>query len=68
VYAREGEAVGSRFKAPIDVRIAIWRDDAAMVRRVLGQVPLLEALIAALDGLEEDRARAQRKRSLTIGP
>jgi len=57
-YALEGEAVWPRFKAPIDVRISIWRDDAAMVRAVLGRVPLVEALVEALDGLEDDRAGA----------
>jgi (p)ppGpp synthase/HD superfamily hydrolase len=60
VYAREGEAAGPRFKAPIDVRVTIWRGDATMVERVLGPVALLEALNAALDGLEDDRARALR--------
>lgn len=58
LYAREGEAVGPRFKAPIDLRISIWRDDATMVEGVLDGVPLLESLIAALDALDDERARA----------
>jgi (p)ppGpp synthase/HD superfamily hydrolase len=56
VYAEEGEAVASRFAAPLDVRVALWRKDAEMASRIAPELPYLDDFRAGLDGFERERA------------
>jgi (p)ppGpp synthase/HD superfamily hydrolase len=67
IYAREGEAIAPRFAVPLDVRIALWREDAEMATRVAPELPHLEAFQSALDEFERERegrlARAASTRS-----
>lgn len=56
VYRNDGEAVGDRYKAPLDVRIRIWRDDLRMLRDRLGPTELVEDLRLQLDAVESERA------------
>ncbi len=58
VYRSEGEAVAPRYKAPLDVRLAIWRADLAMVRGRLGDAALVGALEGQLDELENELVAA----------
>ncbi len=58
VYRSEGEPVGDRYKAPLDVRIKIWRDDLRMLADRLGATELVAALAMQLDAVEAERARS----------
>jgi guanosine-3',5'-bis(diphosphate) 3'-pyrophosphohydrolase len=59
VYAEEGEAVASRFSSPLDVRVALWREDAEMARRVTPDLPYLDDFRSSLDEFERERAARQ---------
>jgi (p)ppGpp synthase/HD superfamily hydrolase len=59
VYAEEGEAVASRFASPLDVRVALWREDAEMARRVAPDLPFLDEFNASLDEFERERETRQ---------
>jgi (p)ppGpp synthase/HD superfamily hydrolase len=54
-YAEQGETVGEEFKAPLDVKEAVWRADLAMLRREAPELPFLDRLEAELDALTESR-------------
>ncbi|MDX6605235.1 MAG: hypothetical protein QOF23_1744 [Solirubrobacterales bacterium] len=54
-YAEQGESVGEEFKAPLDVKEAVWRADLAMLRREAPELPFLDRLEAELDALTESR-------------
>jgi (p)ppGpp synthase/HD superfamily hydrolase len=54
-YADQGESVGEEFKAPLDVKEAVWRADLAMLRREAPELPFLDRLEAELDALTESR-------------
>lgn len=56
LYANVGEAAAGRFKAPIDMRVRLWRRDAEMVGRVLPRLGLLAALRSELDAFDAERA------------
>jgi (p)ppGpp synthase/HD superfamily hydrolase len=58
VYGREGEAIAPRFKAPIEVRVGLWRGDLEMALRVAPDLPYLDDFRAELEAF--DRERAQR--------
>jgi (p)ppGpp synthase/HD superfamily hydrolase len=54
-YAEQGERVGDEFKAPLDVKEAVWHADLAMLRREAPDLPFLDRLEAELDALTESR-------------
>lgn len=54
-YAEQGESVGEEFKAPLDVKEAVWRADLAMLHREAPELPFLDRLEAELDALTENR-------------
>jgi (p)ppGpp synthase/HD superfamily hydrolase len=56
-YASEGESVGDEFKAPLDVKEAIWQADLEMLRREASDLPFVEDLAAELTQLREARVR-----------
>jgi (p)ppGpp synthase/HD superfamily hydrolase len=56
-YAREGEAIRSRFQVPVEERIAIWRADLEMASRLEPRLPYLRELRYELESLEEQWAR-----------
>jgi (p)ppGpp synthase/HD superfamily hydrolase len=55
LYEELGEAVAGRFKAPIDVRVALWRDDAEMLEHVVPELEIVDRLRAELDAFEAER-------------
>jgi (p)ppGpp synthase/HD superfamily hydrolase len=55
-YARDGESVASRFEAPLDTRIRLWREDLQMASEVAPELPFLVELRTELDALEVQRA------------
>lgn len=56
-YANEGEPAGQEFKAPLDIKEDIWRDDLEMLRRGAPELPCVEELASELEKLRETRAR-----------
>jgi (p)ppGpp synthase/HD superfamily hydrolase len=56
LYANVGEAAARRFKAPIDVRLRLWRRDAEMVERVLPELDVLAEFRSELDAFDAERA------------
>jgi (p)ppGpp synthase/HD superfamily hydrolase len=56
-YANEGEPAGEEFKAPLDVKEKIWRDDLEMLRREAPELPFVDELESELEKLREARAR-----------
>lgn len=61
IYGEEGEAIASRFNAPLDVRLRLWKQDAGMARRVDPELPFLADFPRELDEFErqrEERIRA----------
>ncbi|MEX2106350.1 MAG: HD domain-containing protein [Solirubrobacterales bacterium] len=56
-YTTEGEAAGEGFKAPLDVKMAIWAADLDMLRREAPDLPFVEELADELAKLQEARAR-----------
>jgi guanosine-3',5'-bis(diphosphate) 3'-pyrophosphohydrolase len=54
-YAEHGERVAEEFKAPLDVKEAVWRADLAMLRREAPELPYLDRIEAELDALTESR-------------
>jgi guanosine-3',5'-bis(diphosphate) 3'-pyrophosphohydrolase len=59
IYAEEGEAIASRFKAPLGVRVALWREDLEMARESDVELPYLAEFERSLD--EFDRERNARR-------
>lgn len=57
-YANEGEAAGEEFKAPLDVKVAIWEADLEMLREQSAVPTFVEDLAAELEKLREARAKA----------
>jgi guanosine-3',5'-bis(diphosphate) 3'-pyrophosphohydrolase len=57
-YSRDGEAVSDRLKAPLGVRVRLWEDDLAMVRRTAPGLPFLDELASELERLKADRVMA----------
>jgi (p)ppGpp synthase/HD superfamily hydrolase len=63
-YANEGEAAGEEFKAPLDVKLAIWEADVEMLREEPSPPPFVDDLAAELEKLREARA----KKTASAGP
>jgi (p)ppGpp synthase/HD superfamily hydrolase len=56
---REGQsAVAAEFKVPLELKLEVWADDAAMLRREAPELPLLDRLDEALSLLRADLATA----------
>lgn len=55
LFANVGEGASSRFNAPIDDRIQVWRGDAEMIARIHPGHELLAQLRAELDAFEAER-------------
>lgn len=56
IYAEEGEAIASRFTSPLDVRVTLWREDAAMAGRIAPGLVFLVDFGRELDEFERQRA------------
>jgi (p)ppGpp synthase/HD superfamily hydrolase len=59
IYAEEGEAIASRFKAPLDVRVRLWREDLEMAKRSAPDLPYLGDFERELDEFERERAASR---------
>jgi (p)ppGpp synthase/HD superfamily hydrolase len=57
IYALEGEAIAPRFKAPIEVRVGLWRGDLEMASRAAPGLPHLDDFRSELDAFDGERAR-----------
>jgi (p)ppGpp synthase/HD superfamily hydrolase len=55
IYGEEGEAIASRFKAPLDLRVGLWREDLEMAKRECGDLPYLADFERELDEFERQR-------------
>jgi (p)ppGpp synthase/HD superfamily hydrolase len=55
LYAAVGETASGRFKAPLDVRVALWRRDVEMVARVASGLEILAALRSELEAFDAER-------------
>ncbi len=55
LYANIGEGAASRFNAPLDVRLRVWRGDLEMIERVHPGLDLAAQLRAELGAFEADR-------------
>jgi len=58
-YASQGEAVGEEFKVPLDVKLAVWEDDLALLREAAPALPFRDAFERALAGLRAERTDAR---------
>lgn len=58
VYSEEGEAVGEELKAPLDIKIAVWEADIALLRSACPELPFLSELENQLNRLRADRVAA----------
>lgn len=56
-YANEGEAAGEEFKAPLDVKVAIWEADLDMLRGEPAAPTFVDDLAAELEKLRQARAK-----------
>jgi guanosine-3',5'-bis(diphosphate) 3'-pyrophosphohydrolase len=57
IYGREGEAIAQRYKAPIDVRVGLWRGDLEMASRAAPGLPYLDDFRSELEAFDGERAR-----------
>jgi (p)ppGpp synthase/HD superfamily hydrolase len=55
---REGDAVREEFKVPLELKLEVWEEDAAMLRREAAELPFLDELDRALSLLRADLAAA----------
>jgi (p)ppGpp synthase/HD superfamily hydrolase len=56
--AREGDSVRGEFKVPLELKLEVWEEDAAMLRREAPELPFLDELEEALTLLRADLAAA----------
>jgi (p)ppGpp synthase/HD superfamily hydrolase len=59
---REGAGVEDEFKVPLDLKLEVWEDDAAMLAREAPDLPFLGELEGAISLLREDLAAASPRR------
>ena len=57
LYERDGERIAPLFKAPIDIRVGLWLEDAEMVGRVAPELPYLPDLRTELESFQALRQR-----------
>lgn len=55
---REGDSVRAEFKVPLELKLEVWEEDAAMLRAEAPELPFLGELDAALSSLRADLAAA----------
>lgn len=55
IYSESGEAVAKRFRAPLDLRIELWRRDLEMVERVAGRNAHVAELRAEIEVFAAER-------------
>ena len=60
LYASEGEAAAAKFKAPIDVRVRLWRGDLELAERLAPELGLVAELRSELDAFDAERATTVR--------
>jgi guanosine-3',5'-bis(diphosphate) 3'-pyrophosphohydrolase len=60
LYASEGEAAAAKFKAPIDVRVDLWRGDLDLAERMVPELGLVAELRSELDAFDAERASTVR--------
>ena len=60
LYASEGEGAAAKFKAPIDLRIELWRGDLELGERVVPDLGLVAELRTELDAFDAERAATVR--------
>ena len=60
LYASEGEAAAAKFKAPIDVRVRLWRGDLELAERQVPELGLVAELRSELDAFDAERATTVR--------
>lgn len=60
LYASEGEGAAAKFKAPIDVRVELWRGDLDLGERVVPGLGLVAELRTELDAFDAERAATVR--------
>ena len=60
LYASEGEAAAAKFKAPIDVRVRLWRGDLELAEREAPELGLVAELRSELDAFDAERATTVR--------
>lgn len=60
LYASEGEAAAAKFKAPIDVRVELWRGDLELAERAVPELGLVAELRSELDAFDAERASTVR--------
>jgi guanosine-3',5'-bis(diphosphate) 3'-pyrophosphohydrolase len=60
LYASEGEAAAAKFKAPIDVRVDLWRGDLDLAERTVPELGLVAELRSELDAFDAERASTVR--------
>jgi len=58
LYDEEGEDAGKRFKAPLDLRLELWRRDAEALCALSPQPPFAEDLRRQVDALLKTREEA----------
>lgn len=56
LYEREGEDVARRLKAPLDIRVQLWRDDLVMLTERAPEIPFLAELELELHEFGAQRA------------
>ncbi len=57
-YASQGEAVAEEFKVPLSLKLEVWAEDLAMLRRERPELPFLDRLGEVLSRFAEDRSAA----------
>jgi (p)ppGpp synthase/HD superfamily hydrolase len=58
-YRNQGEALGMRFNAPLDVKVDQVRADLEMLEEARAEVPFVQELAEELRRFEADRARSR---------
>ncbi len=59
---REGDSVRREFKVPLELKLEVWEEDAAMLRREAPELPFLDDLDEALSLLRADLGAAGPRR------
>ena len=59
LYDELGEAVAGRLPVPVDERVALWREDVAMLEDAAGDLAVVGDLRAELDRFEAERPGAR---------
>ena len=66
IYALDGERIAERFKAPIDVRVELWKHDAEMAARVAPRAGVPARVPAELAEFDRQRATPEARGQLAL--